>query len=79
MPPAGGPKVGVTRETAAGNYAEARRHQHDAKLVDAEGQLFPLPTPLEAGARGEAELKPHLGAAVACPSVDVRHHRGLGA
>ena len=40
--------VAVTKQTAAGNYAEARRHQHDCKLLDANGELFSLDTPLEA-------------------------------
>jgi hypothetical protein len=37
----------VSRETATGNYNEARRLQHDAKTLSVDGDLLPTWTPLE--------------------------------
>ena len=72
--------VPVRKDTAFGNYAEARRHQHDCKLLDGDGELFDISTPLEHWAHGQsafssvfrglrgtkvaAELKPLLGASL---------------
>ena len=56
----------MRRETAGAHYAEARRRQLDAMLVDGNGELLPASTPVadEAASRGGSSLWYRLGPGV---------------